>query len=286
MTTPWPSAARARLNLQAQAADGGGQFMGLSSLRGLHGQIVEAIGAAIADGTHSTGDQLVPESLGEDFGVSRTVIREALKVLEARGMVRARPRSGTRVQPSSEWDLLDPDVIRWRSIGAESAKQLAELIALRNAVEPLAARQACHERTPESLTKLRAAIEGMRDASTAGDWNQLTDANVDFHRAVLAASGNMILEQLADPVEAALRARFQTERAREAGRDAIFVRQVISWHEAVVDAIEDRDESTAELISRRITSLSVDEEAGTPDRPELIMRTDDGGRYPIRPSTP
>ena len=234
----------------------------LEEFERLHGQIAEAIGTAIADGTHSAGDRLVPESLGENFGVSRTVIREALKVLEARGMVRVRRGSGTRVLPSSEWDLLDPDVIRWRSIGAESDRQLANLTTLFFAIEPLAVRQACRERTPESLTKLRAAIEGIRDAHTAGDWDRQIDEYVDFHRALLDASGSMILEQLADPLEAAIRARSQAERAREAGWNTTFVREVISWHEAIVDAIEDRDEGTAELISRRLMSLRVDDEAG------------------------
>ena len=249
-----------------------------------HGQIVEAIGTAIADGTHSAGDQLVPESLGEDFGVSRTVIREALKVLEARGMVRVGRGSGTLVLPSSEWDLLDPDVIRW--IGAESDRQVANLVALRSAVEPLAARQACQERTPESLTRLRAAIKGMREAHIAGDWGKLTDEYVGFRRALFAASGSMILEQLTDPVEAAIRADFQRERVRESMRDTTHVREVHNWHDAMVDAIEDRDEHTAELISRRITSLRFDDEVGTPDSPELIVRSDDGTTYPIRPSTP
>ena len=271
---------------QTQAAEvgDGGQLVEADSFRGVHGQIVEAIGTAIANGTHSAGARLVPESLGDDFGVSRTVIREALKVLEARGMVQVRPGSGPRVLPSSEWDLLDSDVIRWRSIGAESDTQVANLTALRSAIESLAARQACQERTPESLTRLRASIEGMRDSHAAEDWDKFTDVFVDFHRALIAASGSMILEQLAAPVEAALRAASQTKRARAAGRDAIFVRQVISWHEAVVDAIEDRDEGTAEFIMRRISTLRIDEEASTPDRQELIMRTDDGERYRIHTS--
>ena len=279
---------------QTQAVEGGdgGQLVEADSFRGAHGQIVEAIGTAIANGTHSVGDRLVPESLGDDFGVSRTVIREVLKVLEARGMVQVRPGSGPRVLPSSEWDLLDSDVIRWRSIGAESDTQGANLTALRSAIESLAARQACQERTPESLTRLRAAIEDMLDANTTRDRHQYTEVDVHFHRAVLAASGSMILEQLADPVEAAIRVRFRAEIAREVWQDMTFMREVISWHEALVDAIEDRDEGTAELISRRIASMQAEEEAGMskaadrPDRPKVIMRTDDGGTYRIRPSNP
>ena len=276
---------------QTQAAEGG-QLVEADSFRGAHGQIVEAIGTAIANGTHSVGDRLFPESLGEDFGVSRTVIREVLKVLEARGMVRARPGSGTRVLPSSEWDLLDSDVIRWQSIGAESGTQVANLTALRSAIESLAARQACQERTPESLTRLRASIDDMVDANTSRDRHRYTEVDVDFHRAVLAASGSMILEQLADPVEAAIRARFRREVARKVWQDMAFIREVISWHEAVVDAIEDRDEGTAELIMRRIASMQAEEEAGMSkaagraDLPKVIMRTDDGGRYRIRPSNP
>jgi DNA-binding FadR family transcriptional regulator len=239
------------LGRQSNDDEDGRQLAGVSSFRGLHGQIVEAVGTAIASGVHSPGDQIVPESLGEEFAVSRTVIREVLKVLEAKGMVQARPRTGTRVRPSNEWNLLDPDVIRWRSIGADSARQLEELLALRSAVEPLAARQACQERTPESLAKLRAALEEMSDATEAKDWAWFTNADVDFHRALLAASGNMIVEQLADPVEAALRVRFQLNLVpRE------FTRGAIESHRAIVDAIEERDEGTAEFTSRRIVDVA------------------------------
>jgi DNA-binding FadR family transcriptional regulator len=251
MTMSWPSAARARLGLQSSADEGGRRLAGANSFRGLHGQIVEAVGTAIASGAHSPGDQIVPESLGEDFSVSRTVIREVLKVLEAKGMVQARPRTGTRVRPSKEWNLLDPDVIRWRSIGGDSARQLEELLGLRGAVEPLAARQACQERTPEALAKLRSALQEMSDATDAKDWAWFTSADVDFHRALLAASGNMIVEQLADPIEAALRVRYQLNLVpREFTRDAI------ESHRAIVDAIEERDEGTAELASRRIVDVA------------------------------
>jgi DNA-binding FadR family transcriptional regulator len=247
MTLPWPSAARARLELQSGEAEGGRQLAGANSFRGLHGQIVEAIGTAIADGTHSTGDQIIPEFLGANFQVSRTVIREVLKVLEAKGMVQARPRLGTRVRPSNEWNLLDPDVIRWRSIGAESARQLEELLGLRSAIEPLAARQACQERTPKSLATLRSALQAMSDATDAKDLAWFTNADVDFHRALLAASGNMIVEQLADLIEAALRLRFQLDLVpRQHAPGAI------ESHRAIVEAIEERDEREAELASRRV----------------------------------
>ncbi|MCU1584190.1 MAG: GntR family transcriptional regulator [Microbacteriaceae bacterium] len=251
MTMPWPSAARSRLGQQSDDADGGRQLAGANSFRGLHGQIVEAVGLSIASGVHSSGDQIVPEALGEDFEVSRTVIREVLKVLEAKGMVQARPRTGTRVRPSNDWNLLDPDVIRWRSIGDESVQQLEELLGLRSAIEPLAARQACRERTPESLARLRSALEAMSDASDAKDWAWFTNADVEFHRALLLASGNMIVEQLADPIEAALRVRFQLNLVpRE------FTREAIESHRAIVDAVEARDEREAELTSRRIVDVA------------------------------
>src|SRR5262249_16251624 len=82
--------------------------------RGLHGRVGQAVGQGIPQRINPPGDPLDVASLGAEFGVSRTVVREALKVLAAKGLVDARPKRGTFVRPRADWSLLDPDVLRWR----------------------------------------------------------------------------------------------------------------------------------------------------------------------------
>lgn len=85
--------------------------------RGLHGQLVQQLGQMIVSGDLGADRPLVPEEIGQRFEVSRTVVRESLRVLEAKGLVSARPNVGTRVRPVSDWNLLDPDIIEWRAFG-------------------------------------------------------------------------------------------------------------------------------------------------------------------------
>src|SRR4051812_29570854 len=99
--------------------------------RGVHGAVVDRLGLAIGAGQLRPGDQISVEQLGQEFGISRTVVREVLRVLESKGLIVARPRTGTRVTPVDMWDLLDRDVILWRVHGPDRNRQLEELVALR-----------------------------------------------------------------------------------------------------------------------------------------------------------
>lgn len=221
------------------------------SFRGLHGQLVESLGQSIGGGRLSVGEQIVPEALAEESETSRAVVREALRVLETKGMVIARPRTGTRVRDISEWDLLDPDVIRWRSTGAEAARQLEELLAIRGAIEPLAARHASRATTPENLAALRAALTAMERAVGEQDYAGFTEADVAFHRALLAAGGNRIIGQFADPIEAALRVRHSLRLV-----PPTLSADVVATHQAILDAVLSHDEAEAELASRRIVDVA------------------------------
>src|SRR3954465_7261863 len=117
--------------------------------RGLHGQLVQQLGQMIVSGDLGADRPLVPEEIGQRFEVSRTVVRESLRVLEAKGLVSARPNVGTRIRPVHEWNLLDPDVIEWRgpaphafngrAPGPSRAAQARDLAERRQAFEPLAA---------------------------------------------------------------------------------------------------------------------------------------------------
>jgi DNA-binding FadR family transcriptional regulator len=171
--------------------------------RGLHGQLVQQLGQMIAAGELGVDRPLVPEEIGHRFDVSRTVVRESLRVLEAKGLVSARPNVGTRIRPVHEWNLLDPDVIEWRALGPSRGEQRRELAELRQAVEPLAAQLATGQLTTEQVMRMTELVAVMREAVTL-DRAAYVRADVEFHLLMLHASGNRMIEHLAGVVYGAL----------------------------------------------------------------------------------
>jgi DNA-binding FadR family transcriptional regulator len=172
----------------------------------LHARIVDELGRLIVEGVLGDGQPLVPEEIGRRFSASRTVVREALRVLESKGMVTARPRVGTWTLPPEAWDAVDPDVIGWRINGPDGRHHLHELLELRLTIEPQAARLAAQHRRPGELSAMAAAYELMADAVERRDTAAFHDADSEFHAALIRASGNALIAQLQVPVVAALRA--------------------------------------------------------------------------------
>ena len=131
--------------------------------RGLHGEVVYTIGRRIVSGELKPGDPLPPEEeLTADFDASRTVLREAVRVLAAKGLVEARPKTGTRVRPREEWNILDPDVLSWRVVGAAHDPQLyAEMTEVRLAIEPIATRLAATRMTDDELTAVHLYLTSL-----------------------------------------------------------------------------------------------------------------------------
>lgn len=173
---------------------------------GLHARLVEALGRLIVDGSLPQGEPIVPEDLGRRFSASRTVVREALRVLESKGLVAARPRVGTWPQPPERWDAIDPDVIAWRVAGPDGPKHLGDLFELRGLVEPQAARLAARHRVPDELAAMAAAYGLMADAVERDDTAAFAQADPLFHAALVRAAGNSLFAQLQVPVLAAVRA--------------------------------------------------------------------------------
>ena len=176
-------------------------------MRNLHARIVDELGRLIVEGVLGDGQPLVPEELGRRFSASRTVVREALRVLESKGMVTARPRVGTWTLPPEAWDAIDPDVIAWRVGGPDGHEHLRELFELRLAIEPQAARMAARHRRPDELAAMVAAYALMADAADTADTAAFRAADARFHAALIRASGNALIAQLQVPVVAALRAQ-------------------------------------------------------------------------------
>lgn len=219
--------------------------------RGLHGQAVRILGERIAGGHYPPGETLDPVVLGQEFGVSRTVVREALRALAAKGMVDARPNRGTFVRPREDWSLLDPDLLAWQFAARSDERFLRELSEVRAIVEPAAARLAARRRDENDVRVLLEALEAM--ASGGRDLDAQVAADLVFHRAVLCAAGNELLEQMETVIEIGLRARDQLVHARGDWRDAT------GEHRAVAEAIVAREEDRAEAAMRRLIIRSVED---------------------------
>jgi len=159
---------------------------------GLHGQIVHAIGRQILSGKIRPGE-LLPALPG--LPASRTVLREVIKVLAAKGLVESRPKTGTRVRPRHAWNLLDPDVLAWQGDGAAPAAFLRQLTEVRLIVEPAAAELAAQRAGPTDIQTLENALHDMEAAlgGPSEDHAAFDQADMRFHLAIVRACGNDLL---------------------------------------------------------------------------------------------
>lgn len=176
--------------------------------RGTHGRAVHAIAQRVVNGEYPPGTLLDPERLEHELDVSRTVVREMLRVLAAKAMVAARPRHGTVVLPRTAWNLLDPDLLRWQAdaYGTDS-RFLHQLAEVRAIVEPAGARLAAHRRTRSDLAQMDAALQAMIEAGNLGE--AAVEADLRFHRAMLVAAHNDLMLAMEAVIETGLRARDQ-----------------------------------------------------------------------------
>ena len=163
--------------------------------RGLHGEVVHTIGLQIVGGSIQPGDQLPPEDeLTSDLAVSRTVLREAVRVLAAKGLVEARPKIGTRVRARAEWNILDPDVLSWRAEASNDRKLYEETTEVRLAIEPVAARLAASRASADETAGIAEAYEAM--AEGVDDQVAYLAADLQFHDRILSACHNELLGHL------------------------------------------------------------------------------------------
>lgn len=164
--------------------------------RGLCGQVTHELGQRIVAGDFEAGKALPTESeLSSQFNVSRTALREAVKILTAKGLMESRPRTGTRVRPRSDWHLVDPDVIAWHCAATPSADFLCDLFEIRLIVEPNAAALAAERRTDADIRDIEQGLAEMSQA--LGNGGDMVEPNVRFHMAILEAAANPFLGTLA-----------------------------------------------------------------------------------------
>ncbi|MFH8407303.1 FadR/GntR family transcriptional regulator [Streptomyces sp. NPDC018019] len=215
--------------------------------RGLHGQLVQQLGQMIVSGDLGADRPLVPEEIGQRFEVSRTVVRESLRVLEAKGLVSARPNVGTRVRPVSDWNLLDPDIIEWRAYGPQRDDQRRELSELRWTIEPLAARLAAGHGRDDIQQRLADMVEIMGHAAAQGDALTFARADSEFHTLLLQLAGNRMLEHLSGIVTSALHVSGGPSGGCERPAE-----KSVGQHMRIVDAIGAGDAAGAEAAMRTL----------------------------------
>jgi DNA-binding FadR family transcriptional regulator len=198
----------------------------------LHRRIVHGLGRQILSGKIAPG-QPVPMPAG--LTASRTAVREAIKVLTAKGLVEARPRVGTRVRSREHWQLLDADVIAWQSGGRLGAAFLNELTEVREILEPATAAMAASRATRAEIADIEHAYADMVHASAGArvKLDAWVDADTRFHAGILRASHNRLLNQMGQTVFSALVLSFRATTSRPGAARASLPR-----HRAILDAIK------------------------------------------------
>lgn len=218
-----------------------------SSVRALHDNVLAAIGAEIVSGALAPGQVITLDGISDRHRVSRSVAREAIRVLESMGMVASRRRVGITIQPVERWNVFDPMVIRWRLESGDRAAQLVSLSELRRGFEPTAAALAARRADPHQCRIMAAAVSDMVMHGRSGDLESYLLADKVFHRTLLAASGNEMFRALNGVVAEVLAGRTHHGLMPETPNPA-----AIALHDEVARAIRLRDEEGAERAMRAI----------------------------------
>jgi DNA-binding FadR family transcriptional regulator len=215
--------------------------------KSFHAAVVDRLAAMIIGGDSGMGSQLPTEGeLCATMGVSRTILREAVKTLVAKGMLVTGPRTGTRTRPPGDWNLLDPDVIRWRLQAGVDKAFVRDILELRLAIEPEAAKLAAQRADAADIAAIRRGYQGMVDAVEGGKGGYL-EADLTFHEAILAATHNQFFVALMPAVDALLRVSFQfSVKSRASARSSL------PLHDEVASAIASGDVVKAEAAIRAL----------------------------------
>lgn len=214
---------------------------------GLHTHVLDTLGLEIAAGAHPSGQVLRTDELARRFDVSRTVVREVIRVLESMHLVESRRRVGVTVRPTEAWNVYDPQVIRWRLAGADRPRQLRSLTVLRSAIEPVAAGLAARNATPQQCAALTECALGMVATSRGQQLEGYLEHDIAFHRIVLNASGNEMFARLGDVVAEVLAGRTHHQVMFEDPDPA-----AVTLHVRLAEAVREGDAVAAERLTKEI----------------------------------
>ncbi|WP_027796963.1 FadR/GntR family transcriptional regulator [Paraburkholderia acidipaludis] len=217
-------------------------YRNLQNRKSMHGRIVQELGMQIVGGRFAPGQRLPPEPmLCETYGVSRPVLREATRVLVAKGLVISKPRVGSVVRPREDWHMLDPDVLFWTVNSIPEGEFFQALMTVRQIIEPAAAALAAISASDTDVERISVAYTRMEAAQTA---SELLEPDLEFHRAIMAATHNDMLAYIGNMLTLAL-----TESIKLTSRHPNTHALSLPRHKAILTAIENRDALSARQAS-------------------------------------
>ncbi|MDQ0396453.1 FadR/GntR family transcriptional regulator [Labrys monachus] len=213
-----------------------------------HSRAASLIGQRIVAGEWSVGMALPTEAdLSRELDVSRASLREAIKLLAGKGLITSTPRRGTIVQPHSNWNRLDVDVLVWQTSGGATKSFVKDLFELRRMIEPEAAALAAERAGPAERAEVAATFHAMESAE---DVQASIDADLAFHRAIVRAANNVLLAAFSPAIEASLAVSFTVSRA---GR---IQPHIVPLHRAVAEPIIAGDAAAARIAMNTLLDRS------------------------------
>ncbi len=201
-------------------------------------RMVQELGRTIICGEFVDDSLPTEAELCDKFGVSRSAVREAVKMLSAKGLITSKPRQGIRIQPEDQWNIFDPDLLRWVLESKPSLHVLKEFLQVRIAIEPEAAALAARYADDSKLAAIEKALEGMRLAK--GDSKEDLEADIAFHISILYASNNRFYIRLRDFISTALRVSISHTNPIKGNHEG-----VVEDHSKVYNAIKNRNPERA-----------------------------------------
>jgi DNA-binding FadR family transcriptional regulator len=221
----------------------------------LHSHLAQKIGEQILSGAYGPGDLLPNEAEWcRMYGASRTAVREAIKGLNAKGLLVSRPKVGSRVEPREHWNMLDRDVLAWAFAVGDTKEMLQSIQEVRRVIEPEVAALAASKRTSEQLDRLR---EALADMGAAAGPAEAVAPDVRFHLAVLESANNPLLSPFGSLIESALRNLFDYTTHARYEPDL-----VMPLHRTILKAIEKGDAEGARKAARALLKDTDDILAG------------------------
>src|SRR5215472_10819075 len=216
-------------------------------------QVVRQIGLSIMRNEFKPGDALLSEpELSLQFKVSRPVLREALKMLGAKGLIESRPKTGTRVRPRADWNLIDPDVISWQYEVGFDRSFLQAVCEIRLMFEPMTAKYAATRATAEEVVWIEDWCQRLQDAVDSIEL--YIPADFQFHTAICSAAHNELLQKIMATLDTPLRvSRVITSQLPGANQNAM------PLHWAITKAIRNRDEQAAEVAMQKLIILTTED---------------------------
>ncbi|MGN0920951.1 MAG: FadR/GntR family transcriptional regulator [Cellvibrio sp.] len=201
-------------------------------------RMVQELGRSIICGDFSNQGLPTEAELCERFGVSRSAVREAVKMLSAKGLVTSKPRQGISILPEEDWNIFDPDLLRWSLESSPSRLVLKEFLQMRMAIEPEACALAARYASAEKINAIEAALEKMRLADDNSE--EHVQADIDFHVSILYASNNRFYIRLRDFIQTALRVSISHTTPIKGNHHAVY-----EDHAKIFNAIKNRNPERA-----------------------------------------